>query len=174
MRLQQEKESPKQDAPSAKKEPEIVWVGSTDPNATRITQKQLGWGCLTFVVFIVIVVWGISNGGLRGDEEEVTPPASPAAPANVWDNDISRDDCALVGVQVRNLQGLYDGDVFGGGASDLSSAAEVFEQVAAAYSGSDRDWLLKMAELSGQVSGGGAVPAKQLKANLGLVDQFCG
>jgi hypothetical protein len=111
---------------------------------------------------------------LRGDEEEVTPPASPAAPANVWDNDISRDDCALVGVQVRNLQGLYDGDVFGGGASDLSSAAEVFEQVAAAYSGSDRDWLLKMAELSGQVSGGGAVPAKQLKANLGLVDQFCG
>jgi hypothetical protein len=56
----------------------------------------------------------------------------------------------------------------------MSSAAEVFEQVAAAYSGSDRDWLLKMAELSGQVPSGGSVPANQLKANLGLVNQFCG
>ena len=150
------------------------------PKAKVIDFNGNGLSCLV-VLAIVVAIYLFGFFMVVGNDDESSAssqqnqtPAAPAAPADVWDNDITKDDCALVGVHVRNLQGLYDGDVFGGSGSDLSAAAEDFEQVAASYSGSDRDWLLKMAELSGQVSGGGALPAKQLKANLGLVDQFCG
>jgi hypothetical protein len=157
-------------------------AGSNAAKAKAIDFNGNGLGCLVVVVIVVaILLFGVFRVLALGNDEEspaasqqTQAPASPAPAADSWDNDITRDDCALLSVHVRNLQGLYDGDVFGGSASDLSAAAEDFEQVAAAYSGSDRDWLLKMAELSGQVSGGGEVPAKQLKANLGLFDQFCG
>lgn len=105
--------------------------------------------------------------------EPEPPVAAPEPPAesvevDTWDNDISRDDCAVILAQTDYLLFLYEGNSFAGSSGDLASASSVFTQISGSYTGSDRDWLLKMAELA---DAGSSTP---LKANLGLADQFCG
>lgn len=132
-----------------------------------------------FLVAAVVLLGSCAVGSdsmVPPTEDTTVAPAPAPAPVEVdsWDNDIAREDCALIVEQIRYLGSLYQGDSFSGSASDLNSAADVFTQVSSSYTGSDRDWLLKMAELSGSATQGSELPAKQLKANMGLVDQFCG
>ena len=176
-------EEAKPESSSQKKEPEMVSIGSTSPDATVVTAKQLGLGCLGLVVvfgLIVLVAYNGFGGGSSdsssSNSQSVEAPAPAPAPVEVetWDNDISRDDCAVIVAQTDYLKFLYSGDSFTGTSGDLRSASDVFTQIAGSYTGSDRDWLLKMAELSDEVAQGSDARAKPLKANLGLADQFCG
>jgi hypothetical protein len=187
LRLQQEKESPKQDALSAKKDPEMVWVGSTDPNATRITQKQLGWGCLTFVVFIAIIVSGVlpKFSDFRGDDEDESREDTSQETAQVQErpSDLSATECLTVEGNVMAVE--YN---FSQGEATpshvvmvLETTATDFEEIASLHSGSERDWLLKMAELSNSLgdfiesgAGDGDLIFDQLMNNYALVKQFCG
>ena len=63
----------------------------------------------------------------------------------------------------------------------LDTTAIEFEETASTYSGSERDWLLKMSELSVSLAdylesgtGDGELIFDQLMNNYGLVEQFCG
>jgi len=143
-------------------------------------------GAVTFalvsigLLIAVILGTGVFEGDSTEEESQPSVSASTPAPApapvevETWDNDISQDDCAVIEAQTDYLKFLYSGDSFTGTSGDLSSASDVFTQIAGSYTGSDRDWLLKMAELSDEVAQGSDARAKPLKANLGLTDQFCG
>lgn len=153
------------------------------------SQEQPGisvGGAVTFALvslglLLAVLLWTGAFGG-SASEEETQPTASTPAPkptpepieVDTWDNDISREDCALIVEQTRYLSSLYNGDSFTGSGEDLNSAADVFTRISESYTGSDRDWLLKMAELSHRAAQGLDLPAKQLKANMGITDQFCG
>lgn len=63
----------------------------------------------------------------------------------------------------------------------LNTTAIEFEEISSTYSGSERDWLLKMSELSYSLSdfidsgaGAGELIFDQLMNNYGLAEQFCG
>ena len=63
----------------------------------------------------------------------------------------------------------------------LETTAIDFEEIASSHSGSERDWLLKMAELSVSLvgfiesgTGDGELIFDQLTNNYRLVEQFCG
>jgi len=153
---------------------------------TRISRLKAVSSCLGLVVVFGLIVavafngfgGGSSDSSSSSSQSAEAPPPPPPAPAPVevetWDNDISQDDCALIEAQVDYLKFFYSGDSFTGTSGDLRSASDVFTRISGSYTGSDRDWLLKMAELSDEVAQGSDARAKPLKANLGLADQFCG
>lgn len=164
---------------SPKKEPEMVRVGSTRPDATVITGKHLGLFIAGAVIIVLFFAWfGTGFGGLAVEsptiESQPTEAPKPTPEEDTWDNDISRDDCAVILAQTDYILFSYEGNSYAGSSYDLTSASSVFTQIAGSYSGSDRDWLLKMAELATGVAQGNDRVVTPLKANLGLADQFCG
>ena len=184
---------PSEQTPSVETEPEKTEEFEDVHDAVvaevRATPEQKGvgvGGAATFALVSLGLLFAVllGTGGFGGSSSEGETPSSASAPppkaapepieVETWDNDISREDCALVVEQTRYLSSLYSGDSFTGSGQDLNSAADVFTRISGSYAGSDRDWLLKMAELSDRAAQGFDLPAKQLKANLGLVEQFCG
>jgi len=129
--------------------------------------------------------WMLSSALGGGEEEEEARPAtSQAAPqAQERPSDLSAMDCLSIEGNVMAVEFNFS--------QGESSPAEIvlvldttaieFEEIASTYSGSERDWLLKMSELSVSLAdyvesgtGDGELIFDQLVNNYGLVEQFCG
>ena len=135
------------------------------------------------VLFFAFWMLSSALGGAE-EEEEARPDTSQAAPqAQERPSDLSAMDCLSIEGNVMAVEFNFS--------QGESSPAEIvlvldttaieFEEIASTYSGSERDWLLKMSELSVSLAdyvesgtGDGELIFDQLVNNYGLVEQFCG
>lgn len=135
------------------------------------------------VLFFAFWMLSSALGGAE-EEEEARPATSQAAPpAQERPSDLSAMECLTVEGNVMAVE--YN---FRQGEATpshvvlvLETTAIDFEEIASSHSGSERDWLLKMSELSVSLAdfiesgtGDGELVFDQLMNNYGLVEQFCG
>ena len=134
---------------------------------------------------LVFAFWMLSSalGGAEEEEEAHTATSQAAPQAQARPSDLSAMECLTVEGNVMAVEYNFSQ----GEASPshvvlvLETTAIDFEEIASSHSGSERDWLLKMSELSVSLAGfiesgtgDGELIFDQLMNNYGLVEQFCG
>ena len=165
----------------------VPQVASEKPKKSNPVGLFIAWTGVAVLASPVLffAFWMLSSAlGGAEEEEEARPPTSQAAPqAQERPSDLSAMDCLTIEGNVMAVEFNFS--------QGESSPAEImlvldttaieFEETASTYSGSERDWLLKMSELSVSLAdylesgtGDGELIFDQLMNNYGLVEQFCG
>ena len=120
--------------------------------------------------------------GCAAPPAEVTPPEREVVEVEERKSDLTDLDCLDVGLYVDAVEYTFSkGEATPGEVMLLlDTSAEEFSRIALSYSGSERAWLEKMAELAWKVSifietgnGEGELWFDQLFNNFALVNQFC-
>lgn len=133
---------------------------------------------ISSALLVCVALVGCTSGS---SPEPAAPPATPQVVERA--SDISSSDCTDIKGNVSAVEFTFRE----GTASPaqiiliLNTTGADFQQISSSYEGSERDWLLKMAELSESLAefvnsgaGDGGLLFDQLSNNYGLVEQFCG
>ncbi len=160
--------------------------GKKKPAPNNPVVLFIAWaGVAAFASPVIILLFWMLSGWFGGDDEEEAPPAAQEVAAEVDErpSDLSAMDCLVIEGHISAVEYTFSQ----GEANPqeivliLGTTATDFEGISSTYVGSERDWLLKMSELSDSLSeyvlsgtGNGDLIFDQLINNYGLVEQFCG
>lgn len=134
------------------------------------------------VALLVVAVTSVLVGCTAPPERDPEPLEAPEVVVERT-SDLTAMDCLDIDGTVMAVEYTFSqgestpGEVM----LILDYTATELTDIASGYAGSERDWLLKMAELSQGLSdfvdtgaGDGELLFDQLSNNFGLVEQFCG
>lgn len=133
--------------------------------------RTFGWVVATSIVLFPI---GVS---LPREEPEKTPTISVQTNSN-----LTAETCSRIGYQIGEIRkALMKRDSVEKLTDELAVASIIWEQEGVIYSGSEKDWLNKMAELAKDLNSylwtgspwNGDLILSQLQNNMNLYTQFC-